>query len=370
MRVLFVSTQGAGHYSPLVPFIAAARRGGHDVLVVVPPALAATVEEAGFPLRVGADPPEEELSALWSGVPHASPDEANEIVIGEIFARLDTEAMLPTLREACREWRPDLVLRDPSEFASAVAAEEAGVAHARAACGLADIEVLSLGIAEPVLERLRAGVVSRIRESSFLTFLPETIDESPFGRTLRFSDPSTSSSPRPLPDWWSGDERPLVYVTFGSVTGALPLAPVAYSAALEAVAELPVRVLLTIGRRTDPELVSRRPANVHVEAWVPQADVLGHARVVVGHGGYGTMTGTLAAGVPSVVVPLFADQPYNARRVEEVGAGVVAAAEPTAIRDALETVLGDPSYGQAAEAIAAAMRSLPPVDAAFDALAR
>jgi UDP:flavonoid glycosyltransferase YjiC (YdhE family) len=45
-----------------------------------------------------------------------------------------------------------------------------------------------------------------------------------------------------------------------------------------------------------------------------------------GHGGSGSTLGALAAGVPLAVLPLFADQPQNARRGAEVGAGV--AVEP------------------------------------------
>jgi hypothetical protein len=54
------------------------------------------------------------------------------------------------------------------------------------------------------------------------------------------------------------------------------------------------------------------PDNVHAEAWVAQADVAAEASVIVGHGGYGATLGALAAGVPLAVLPLFADQPYNA----------------------------------------------------------
>ena len=38
MRALFASTQGAGHFNPLVPFIDAALRQGHEVLVAGPSA--------------------------------------------------------------------------------------------------------------------------------------------------------------------------------------------------------------------------------------------------------------------------------------------------------------------------------------------
>jgi UDP:flavonoid glycosyltransferase YjiC (YdhE family) len=110
---------------------------------------------------------------------------------------------------------------------------------------------------------------------------------------------------------------------------------------------------------------------------VPQQDVLGHAAAAVVHGGSGSTLGAIAAGVPLVVVPLFADQPQNAHRVAEVGAGIAvepdrddvpATIEP--LRAALRAVLGDPSYGERARALAGELRAEPPVDEAVPLLER
>jgi UDP:flavonoid glycosyltransferase YjiC (YdhE family) len=130
-----------------------------------------------------------------------------------------------------------------------------------------------------------------------------------------------------------------------------------YRKALDAVADLPVRVLLTGTRDVDLGPV---PGNVRVEQWVPQTDVFDHAVAVVGHGGSGTTLGALGAGLPQVIVPLFADQPHNATRVAGVGAGVIASLD--GIRSAIERVLEDDGYRAAAGRIADEMRALPPVD--------
>jgi UDP:flavonoid glycosyltransferase YjiC (YdhE family) len=90
---------------------------------------------------------------------------------------------------------------------------------------------------------------------------------------------------------------------------------------------------------------------------------------VVCHGGSGSTLGALAAGVPIVVVPLFADYPYNAQRVAAVGAGVAVAPDSHAIRDGLARVLANESYRAAAESLAAEMRLNPPADAAVETLA-
>jgi hypothetical protein len=351
VRVLFASTHGAGHFGPLVPFIEASRRNGHEVLVVGPP----TLDPGSYPFRAGGSPPEEELQSIWGGMPSQPPGQGDVIVVGTVFARLNVEAMLPALRAAIEEWQPDLVLREPNEYASALAAELHGVPHARVAISLALAEEGSLAIAAPALEDALPGLVDAIAASPYLTCFPASVDRAPFPvRRFRVPDAAPSG---PLGDWWPGDERPLVYLTFGSVAAAFPALAGAYRRALDAVAELPVRVLLTVGRELD---VGPVPANAHVEQWVPQADVLAQASAVVCHGGSGTTLGALAAGLPLVVVPLFADQPYNAIRVAAVGAGVVAALDD--VRAATERVLADERYRTAAGEVADEMRSLPPVD--------
>lgn len=379
MRALFTSTQGAGHFNPLVPFARAFERAGHEVMFAGPPALQGSVEAAGFRFRQFDPPPEDELGVIWARVPELPPDEANVVVIGEIFGRLNTTAALPKLRAAIEEWRPDVVLRDPNEYAGAVAAELHAVPHVRVAICLASSEELALGLARHPIDAIRQAEglapdpdANALRDSPWLTTFPAGLDEGHMPDTHRFHDPAWDEKPKELPDWWPGrDDEPLVYVTFGSVAGQFPQALPAYGVALSAVAGLPVRVLLTVGRDLDLAALPDTPDNVHVEPWVPQQDVLAHASAAVVHGGSGSTLGALAFGVPLVVIPLFADQPYNARRVHEVGAGI--AVEPDRedipatigpLRAAIETVLSETSYGDTAGALAAEVRDEPPVDEA------
>jgi UDP:flavonoid glycosyltransferase YjiC (YdhE family) len=371
VRVLFASTRGAGHFNPLVPFVDAALRGGHEVMVAGPPPLAEAVERAGYPFWQGEAPPEELLGPVWARVPTLPPDEANAVVIGEIFGELNVAAMLPSLEEACERWRPDLVFREVGEFASAIAAERHGVPHARLAVFLAALEELAMELAGPALERRQAGIVERIRASPYLTLFPASLEDpqAPLPEVVhRFRDPAAGASSNRLPDWWPGDDRPLVYVSYGTVAGTLPGAAELYANVLAAAAELPARVLLTVGDETDLDTLGPAPANVRVERFVPQREVFGHASAVVSHGGSGTTLGALSAGLPLVVVPLFADQPDNARRVAAVGAGVVSQPDPESLAAAIASVLREPAYATAAGAVAVEMAALPPTEVAFDVL--
>ena len=122
---------------------------------------------------------------------------------------------------------------------------------------------------------------------------------------------------------------------------------------------------MTVGRHADPAELGALPPNVHVERWVAQASVMPHAAAMVAHGGAGTTLAALAAGVPLVMLPLSADQPINARRVAELGAGLAldgGAAGVGRLAEAVARVLQDPGYREAARRIAAEVATLPSVD--------
>jgi UDP:flavonoid glycosyltransferase YjiC (YdhE family) len=88
---------------------------------------------------------------------------------------------------------------------------------------------------------------------------------------------------------------------------------------------------------------------------------------MVCHGGFDTVRLGLTSGIPLVVLPLFADQPHNARRVDRLGAGIALERGPEGISglaEAVETVLGEASYRSAAGYVAAEVRTLPPVEGA------
>jgi UDP:flavonoid glycosyltransferase YjiC (YdhE family) len=77
---------------------------------------------------------------------------------------------------------------------------------------------------------------------------------------------------------------------------------------------------------------------------------------MVTHAGLGTVASALTFGVPLVCTPLSRDQPLNAQRVAQLGAGIALTERPTvaAIASGIEQVLSDASYREAARALAKA----------------
>jgi UDP:flavonoid glycosyltransferase YjiC (YdhE family) len=293
MRVLIASTSGAGHLGPLVPFADALSERGDEVLRLV-----------GEPLE----------SDLWEAFPRLSRVEQAIFANREWFGRICTAAMQPAIDAACDDFSPDLVVREPCEFASAIAARERGIDCVTVACSLAEVEWSSLDLIAPVLPD---GIVKALRASPYLTRFPRSLDPSPFPDTRRYREAAAPAS-----------DGSLVYATFGSVAARLGFDP--YRALLDAVDGLDLPVLLSTG--ADLEL-GPVPDNVRVERWVPQAEALAHAALVVCHGGSGTVLGALAANLPLVIMPLFADQFANARTLAQAGAAVVV--EPAGLRAAI-----------------------------------
>ncbi len=116
---------------------------------------------------------------------------------------------------------------------------------------------------------------------------------------------------------------------------------------------------LTTGPVMDPKALGPIPDNVTELPFVPQDEVLPHASLVLCHGGFGTLLEALARGIPVVVVPLFADQPANARSVERTGAGLaVWQIDSASIGTALQRIWTEPSFRAGAGRIAAEIKAL------------
>ncbi|MDH2415620.1 glycosyltransferase [Nocardioides sp. CER19] len=376
MRVLCATTANDGHFGPLLPFARACAVAGHEVRVAAPASYATAVASAGFHHEPFADAPAELIGPVMARLPTVSFEEANDLVVREVFARIDAQAALPSLTDTVERWRPDIVIRETAELASLGAAERFGVPHVHACIGMHEVASrFAESVADPLedLER-RAGLdagqaAAALATETVLTLVPEGLDRatdhaSPEARqVLRFHEPADTTESPPLPDWGDRD-APLIYVTFGSVTGSLaPFAGV-FREALDALAEVEARVMMTVGRKVDVDGLGPLPTNAFVVPWWPQDAVLPHAAAMLGHGGFGTTLGALAAGVPQVVAPIFSfDQAVNGEHVASVGAGLTVGLGPGVVERGaaqIPRLLEDPAYAASAREVATAIRALPP----------
>ncbi|KAK9806604.1 hypothetical protein WJX73_008120 [Symbiochloris irregularis] len=109
------------------------------------------------------------------------------------------------------------------------------------------------------------------------------------------------------------------------------------------------------------------PKNVHVVEFAPQNDLLGHraVRAFVTQGGSNSALEGLYHGVPMIMIPLYVEQPLNANRIQNLGAGIaLQIASPINPRElaqnlgtAFERVLATDSYAEKARHISKLMRA-------------
>jgi UDP:flavonoid glycosyltransferase YjiC (YdhE family) len=153
-------------------------------------------------------------------------------------------------------------------------------------------------------------------------------------------DPSPPLSTR-MTELLAGPGKPWVLLSLSAI---LQDQDVTLPKFFAAVAQLPIRVLLTLGGVLQPSAINS-PPNVTVCGFVPHDLVMSHMAAVVSHGGLSTVTAALTAGVPLVCIPESHDQPDNAKRVVASGVGLAVGkdAPPTEIAAAIEGVLTDPS---------------------------
>jgi UDP:flavonoid glycosyltransferase YjiC (YdhE family) len=369
MRILMTTIKGEGHMRPLLPFADAFRDAGHDVMIAIPEGGTGLVLDAGHEAWALPQAPTAVADAVFARTRDASRDEANAIVIGELFAGVYGRAAMPGVMAAVAEWLPDVIVHETCEFAGALVAERAGLPSVRVAVHMAALEAYVARFAALEVDAMRTehGLAAdpdgeRMAASRSVTLTPPALDGG--RREDHYREPQVPLATPP--GAWNGDERPLVYVSFGTVAPQGDAYPGAYREAIDELAGLDVRVLLNTGRQ-DPAALGPLPAGVHAERWVHEAAVLPYVAAMVSHAGAGSVRTALSAGVPMALMPRFGDQPLNARAVEAARAGIVVAGAAE-LRGAVSALLTQPAYAGAATGIAAEVAALPEAGEAIEVL--
>jgi MGT family glycosyltransferase len=146
--------------------------------------------------------------------------------------------------------------------------------------------------------------------------------------------------------WPEGDTRPLVVVGF-STTFQNHVAIL--QKVIDALATLPVRVLLTLGGSVEAHELQAAENCLVVES-APHTVDMGEAALVVTHGGHGTVMRALMHRLPLLVIPHGRDQNDNAARIAHRGAGLSLPPDSSveAICQACQNLLEEPSFREAA----------------------
>ncbi|KPV56345.1 glycosyl transferase [Paenibacillus sp. A3] len=150
----------------------------------------------------------------------------------------------------------------------------------------------------------------------------------------------------------------VVYISMGSIlTKDIEF----YKLCFEAFQDIPAQFVLSCGKDTDLDsLGDNIPHNFIIEPYVPQLEVLQQADAFITHAGMNSTSEALFYDVPLVMIPLSSDQPIVAKRVEELGAGIIldrSQLTPAALKSALLQVLNESAYKEHAKRIGDSLRN-------------
>ncbi|GAA1585812.1 macrolide family glycosyltransferase [Actinoplanes couchii] len=357
MHIAMVSIPFPGHVNPSIEIIRDLVGRGHRVTYANDPTWRDQVEAAGA-----------ELKEYRSTLPRGD-DWAGDAIDHLTLFLDDAIAMLPQLRAAYQNDRPDIFLYDIAGAPARLLAEEWSIPSMQ----LSPTFVAWTGYEQdmaPMVEQMRADPRGADYYRRFTQWLTEqkssTTDSTAFmahpaqGLVLIPKqmqpnadrvDESVFTFVGPIlgdrddqGDW----TRPpaaenVLLVSLGST---FTDHPEFYRNCIRAFGDLPGwHTVLQIGRFVDPAVLGEIPDSVEVHTWVPQLRILGQADAFLTHGGMGGSAEGLYCGTPMLVAPQAADQFGNADILVELGVArridtAITAAE---LRQALLDLVRDPA---------------------------
>ncbi|WP_425467987.1 macrolide family glycosyltransferase [Pseudonocardia kunmingensis] len=370
VHIAMVSIPAPGHVNPSSEVIRTLVERGHRVTYANDPSYADTVRGLGA-----------EFVPCESTLPFHTGESFTGDTIDALALFLDDAiAMLPKLRAAYDDDRPDVFLYDIAGGAARLLAAEWGIP----AVQLSPTFVAWEGYEEEMAESV-AQMKADPRGQDYYRRLGEWLaehgapaDEAWMGRPERglvlvprvlqphadrvgphFTFVGPCLAPRPEQGDWTrpAQAEKVLLVSLGS---AYTDHPDFYRRCVQAYGDLPGwHVVLQIGAHVDPAVLGEVPESVEVHSWVPQLAVLSHADAFLTHAGMGGSVEGLWTGTPMIAAPQAVDQFGNADALVAAGvarrvdSATVTAAE---LREALLELTGSEEVARRSAAIRAELR--------------
>ena len=373
MRLLFTSLGSFGHTFPLVPLALAARDAGHDVVFATSEDFLPQLTKAGLETAAAGLAVKDAFGQAFAEAgpdgprrpPGEIPPEVLAPIVAKVFGELMPKRFVADLEPLFDQARPDLVVNEVGNSGGRFAAMKAGIPAVAHGFGRVSADDLMVTHIRDAIRAHAAELGLTIGDDlsfggPFIDVCPESVQEPGFlARTHRVPlRPVGWSEPGELPAGVLDKRRPLVYLTLGTAMGHAGV----LGAAIAGLSGLDVDVLVATGPTVDPAALGEVPANVRLEAWVPQAALLPHVDLVVHHGGSGTTLGAFGAGVGQLLLPQGADQFSNADAVLAAGVGdrlLGADVTADAVAEKARHLLTDSSVRDAARVLADEVAAMP-----------
>jgi MGT family glycosyltransferase len=341
----------------------ALKRMGHQVAWATGYLLRHSMENQGFAFYPVA--PHTDVAKMCEQTRPMKGLERSQFIIDNFFLERDLlRSGVEELVQACNSFRPQVLCSEPYHYATALVAEILGLPWAT--FGSTGLPIHQPDSIQAQWDRGMVRLNQVRNEYGLRPVHTRTGNYSPY-LCIRFSVPSFELCKDPLPPQShfvgapvpdrSGDkqrprwlsvlpkDKPIVYATIGSVFRDKQL----LETIVHAVGSMNVEAIVTTGANIDFDLRedSTGHSNVHIHQYLPHEMLFSHLSAVICHGGFSTSKDALSSGTPVLVIPLGSDNPENAQRVVNIGAGLCIDRESISahsIQRALERLLYEPSF--------------------------
>ncbi|XP_058788821.1 UDP-glucosyltransferase 2-like [Phymastichus coffea] len=171
---------------------------------------------------------------------------------------------------------------------------------------------------------------------------------------IHIEDDNSTIDPK-LAKIMDDSEHGFIYFSFGTITKIESLPPEALAQLFVAFRRIsPIQIIM---KSQNPKALPKNlPDNVHTFFWLPQRKILQHPKIrgFISHGGGLGTQESVYYGVPTICVPLFADQHINCDITSEKGFGqkfIMFNAPQEEYHRVIDELLHNPSYKHAAKRI-------------------
>jgi len=375
MRFLFVVPPLTGHVNPTISVARTLESRGHQVAWVGHPGKVRPLLPAGARLFVLPEHVDPDHARAVADAARTARGAAALKFLWEDFLVPLARQMRPGIEAAVTEFAPDVLVVDQQAIAGGLVARTRGIPWATLA-------TTSAGVTDPLatlpqvkrwlrdlfaelereanLEPTPDGELSPHRVIAFTTSALVGPAEK-FPPHYRFVGPSISDRPETTPFPFDQLRRPCALVSMGTVNAEA--SGRFYATTIAGLRDH--QVVLVAPQQLDA------PDNFIVRPYVPQLALMAHVDAVVCHGGHNTTCEALAHGLPLVIAPIKDDQPIVADQVVAAGAGLrvkFGRVGPDELRTAVNRVLVEPAFREAAQRVRASFEAAGGAAAAATAL--
>jgi UDP:flavonoid glycosyltransferase YjiC (YdhE family) len=355
----------------MFPLARALAEAGHEVAFATAEEFLPQIERHGLAVfPAGLTLPEQMRQAAerypeLHALPHGR--ERFGTFVPRMLAGVAAPARARDLVTVVKDYRPDVIVHDETDFGAPVAAAVAGIPYADHSVALfrpLEAARIARETIAPLWEEwgVDLGPYGGLFQYLYLDVCPPGLqlpEVHEIDVAHLMTNARRAATPPAAPDW-TRDLRPVptVYVSLGTLFNQDPHV---FEVILQGLGEEDVNVIVTIGPDQDPSALGPQPANVHIEGFIPQSALLPHCDVVINQGGTAIFE-ILAHALPLLVLPRGANQFDNAEACVTAGVArslLPAEVTPAAVRAAVRALIDEPSYRERAGLIAGEIAAMP-----------